>query len=75
MRRGEIFELRWRNVSLDCRTAHLPATKSGLPRTVLFSPKAIQLLKDLPGLLCGRSFPKTADALKKVFVRGLGVRG
>ncbi|WP_277424203.1 tyrosine-type recombinase/integrase, partial [Pseudomonas viridiflava] len=71
MRRGEIFELRWKHVNLDRRTAHLPATKNGLPRTVPLSPKAIQLLKNLPRSLCGRVFPTTADALKKAFVRGL----
>jgi integrase len=71
MRRGEIFELRWKHVNLDRRTAHLPATKNGLPRTVPLSPKAIQLLKDLPRSLCGRVFPTTADALKKAFARGL----
>jgi integrase len=71
MRRGEIFELRWKHVNLDRRTAHLPATKNGLPRTVPRSPKAIQLLRDLPRSLCGRVFPTTADALKKAFVRGL----
>lgn len=70
MRRGEIFELRWKHVNLDRRTAHLAATKNGLPRTVPVSPKAIQLLKHLPRALCGRVFP-TADALKKAFVRGL----
>jgi integrase len=45
MRRGEIFELRWKQVNLDRRTAHLPATKNGLPRTIPLSPNAIQLLK------------------------------
>ncbi|MDF5832823.1 tyrosine-type recombinase/integrase [Pseudomonas syringae] len=48
MLRGEIFELRWKHVNLDPRTARLPATKNALPRTVPLSPKAIQLLKDLP---------------------------
>ncbi|MGG5222082.1 site-specific integrase [Pseudomonas syringae pv. coryli] len=71
MRRGEIFELRWKHVNLELRTAHLPETKNGLPRTVPLSPKAIQLLKDLPRSMCGRVFPTTADALKKAFVRGL----
>ncbi|MEE5106199.1 site-specific integrase [Pseudomonas alliivorans] len=71
MRRGKIFELRWKHVNLDRRTAHLPATKNGLPKTVTLSPKAIQLLKDLPRSLCGRVFPTTADALKKAFVKGL----
>ncbi|MBP1145771.1 integrase [Pseudomonas sp. PvP027] len=68
MRRGEIFELRWKHVNLDRRTAHLPATKNGLPRTAPLSPIAIQLLKYLPRLLWGRVLPTTADALKNAFV-------
>lgn len=71
MRPGEIFELRWKHVNLDRKTAHPPATKNGLPRIVLLSPKAIQLLKHLPRSLCGRLFPTTADPLKKALVRGL----
>ena len=71
MRRGEILERRWKHVNLDRRTAHLPATKNGLPRTVPLSPKAIQLLKDLPRSLCGQVFPTRADALKKASVRRL----
>ncbi|WP_409348817.1 tyrosine-type recombinase/integrase [Pseudomonas syringae] len=31
MRRGEIFELRWKHVNLDRRTAHPPPTKNGWP--------------------------------------------
>ncbi|WP_462401541.1 tyrosine-type recombinase/integrase [Pseudomonas sp. Marseille-QA0332] len=48
MRRGEIFELRWKHVNLNRRTAHLPATKNGLPRTIPLSPNAIKLLRGLP---------------------------
>jgi integrase len=71
MRRGELFQLLWKHVSLDRRTAHLPSTKNGLPRTLPLTPKAAQLLKELPRSLCGRVFPTTADALKKAFTRGL----
>lgn len=71
MRRGEIFELRWNHVNLDRRTAHLPATRNGLPRTIPLSPSAIQLSRGLPRSLCGRVFPTTADDLKKAFMRGL----
>jgi integrase len=65
MRCGEIFELRWRYVNPDRRTAHLPAIKKGLPRTVPLSPKAIQSLRDLPRSQCRRVFPTSADAIKK----------
>ena len=71
MRRGEIFELRWKHVNLERRTAHLPATKNGFPRNIPLSPGAIQLLQHLPRSICGRVFPTTADALKKAFMRGL----
>lgn len=71
MRRGELFELRWKHVNLERRTAHLPSTKNGLPRTLPLTPKAAQLLKDLPRSLCGRVFPTAADALTKAFTRGL----
>ena len=39
MRRSEILNLRWDNVSLKQRTAHLPTTKNGEPRTVPLSSK------------------------------------
>ncbi|WP_348529340.1 tyrosine-type recombinase/integrase [Pseudomonas syringae] len=42
MRRVEIFELRWKHVNLDRGTAHLPATKNGLPITIPLSLKAIR---------------------------------
>ena len=71
MRRGELFELRWKHVSLERRTAHLPATKNGFPRSLPLTPKAVELLRNLPRSLCGRVFPTTPDALKKAFVRGL----
>lgn len=52
------------------RTAHLPTTKNGLPKTIPLSPKTIQLLKDLPRSACGRVVPTTTDALNKAFVCG-----
>ncbi|AOE82664.1 tyrosine-type recombinase/integrase [Pseudomonas sp. TCU-HL1] len=39
MRRGELFELRWKHVSLEQRTAHLPAAKNGFPRTLPLTPR------------------------------------
>ena len=57
-------------MNLDRRTAHLPTTKSWLPRTVPFSPKDLRLLKDLPRPPCGRVVPTLANALNEAFVCG-----
>lgn len=54
MRRGELFELRWKHVSLERRTAHLRATKNGFPRTPPLTPKAAELLLLLSRSLYGR---------------------
>jgi len=45
MRRGEILALRWRNVDLQARTAHLPLTKNGDSRTVPLSAPALAILE------------------------------
>lgn len=48
MRRGELLSLRWKNVDLDRRVAHLPITKNGEPRDVPLSSKAGAILNSLP---------------------------
>jgi integrase len=48
MRRGELLSLQWENVDLDRRTAHLPDTKNGDPRTVPLSSRAVAILVSLP---------------------------
>ena len=45
MRRGEIASLRWGDVSLARRVAHLPETKNGTSRDVPLSRRAIEVLK------------------------------
>lgn len=47
IRRSETFELRWKHMNLDCKTAHLSSlVETELSRTALLSQKAIQLLKN-----------------------------
>lgn len=48
MRRGELLKLTWDNVDLEARTAYLPITKNGKPRTVPLSTKAVEVLSQLP---------------------------
>ncbi len=57
MRRGEILGLRWRDINLDKRTAHIPLTKNGESRTVPLSSEAINILKALPRNIYGVVFP------------------
>jgi integrase len=44
MRRGEVLSLEWRHVDLSHRTAFLPLTKNGHPRTVPLSTSALEVL-------------------------------
>lgn len=82
MRRGELLSLRWENVDLKRRTAHLPDTKNGDARTVPLSTKAVSILKELPSRpkaergkpaepATGPVFATTAMALRKGFTRAL----
>ena len=56
MRRGEIAGLRWEHVNLKLRSAHLPVTKNGEPRTVPLSQAAVAVLKALPRHIDGSVF-------------------
>lgn len=72
MRRGEILSLRWENIDLAKRVAHLPITNNGTSRDVPLSLRAVQTLQSLPRSITGSVFPISANALKLAFKRGLG---
>ena len=70
MRQGEIVGLRWQHVNLKRRTAFLPDTKNGQPRTVPLSTVALEVLKALPRSINGEVFPGvTTESIKKAFIR------
>ena len=70
MRQGEIVRLRWQHVSMARRTAFLPDTKNGQPRTVPLSSVAVEVLRALPRSIHGEVFPGvTTEAVKKAFIR------
>lgn len=48
MRQSEILGIEWSDVKLSSKSIHLDDTKSGDPRDVPLSPKAIQILKNMP---------------------------
>lgn len=67
MRRGEIASLLWEHVDFDDRTAYLPDTKNGDPRTVPLSPRAVDLLKRLPFKEYGKVFTYQRDPITRAF--------
>jgi len=72
MRQGELIRLRWEHIDLNRRTAHLPDTKNGEPRTVPLSSTAVQVLRTLPRSLHGQAFPGlTTEAVKRAYIRAV----
>jgi integrase len=63
MRRGEIAELRWENIDVMKRTAHLPRTKNGEARTVPLSLKAVEILRGIARHLDGPVFALGKDQI------------
>jgi integrase len=48
MRRSELLAMRWDDVDMVARTVLLRATKNGRPRTVPLSPRALEIIRDIP---------------------------
>jgi integrase len=47
LRRREVLELTWRNVDLARRVAFIPLTKTGVPRTIPLTDRAIAIISEL----------------------------
>lgn len=72
MRRSEIGNLCIEHIDLAARTAYLPKTKNGEPRTIPLSRKAaeiIQALIESRGEQSGRMFKLTVEGFKTAFRR------
>ena len=67
MRKGELLQLRYRNINFEKRTLLIPFTKTGKPRTIPLSTKAIEILRSMPRRLDGKVFPLTVDSLRNSF--------
>ena len=50
MRRGEICKAGWSHLDLSKRILKIPQTKTGVPRTIPLSSKAIEILQILPNI-------------------------
>lgn len=69
MRRGEISELRWKDVDLRKRTASLWDTKNGENRITPLSTEAITILRTTPHNISGRVFSMRPDSITQAFER------
>lgn len=70
MRRGEILGLRWEHVRLVERTAYIPDTKTGVPRTIPLTEAALAVLNGREGeRVTGQVFPLSMEALKQGWER------
>ncbi len=69
MRRGELLALKWIDIDLNIRVAHLPITKNGEGRFVPLSSRAIAILQGLPRSLCGHVFPLKPQTVAAAFMK------
>ena len=69
IRRGELLSLRWQDVDLDARLAHLADTKNGDDRTIPLTPGAVEIIGNLPRDDGDRLFPVTPTAVRQAWDR------
>lgn len=67
MRQGEILKLRWENINLKTRIAHLPETKNGSIRDVPLTLKARDTLIAVGAKPSGPVFSYTANGFKSTW--------
>lgn len=68
MRRGELLALEWKHIDLASRIAHIPITKTGVPRTIPLTLKAVELLAERT-VKEGIVLPVTGNALRLSWTR------
>lgn len=68
LRRGELLNLKWSDIDLNRRTAHIPHTKTGYARTIPLTDAALLVLSSIPrdG---DKLFPITAMSLRLAWNR------
>lgn len=69
MRRSDLLRLRWADIDLDRRTAHVRKSKNNEGRTVPLSSKAVAILENLERTESGEVFPLTPNAVNKAWQR------
>jgi len=69
MRRNELASLHWEHIDLKKQTAHLPRTKTDVPRTIPLSKAATAALKALGAKKDGRVFALQGESMSQAFER------
>lgn len=69
MRRSELASLRWEEIDLNKQTAHLPKTKTDVPRTVPLSKAAVNTLKKFHVKDEGCVFSLQSESMSQAFER------
>ena len=69
MRRGEIAAMRWDHLDKKARVLLIPETKTGTPRRVPLSSKALQVLDTLPRQIDGSAWSMRPDSISQAFER------
>jgi len=69
MRRSELADLTWEEIDLKKQIAHLPRTKTDVPRTVPLSKTAVAALKKFGIKNEGRVFSLQAESMSQAFER------
>ena len=69
MRRNELASLKWEQIDLNKRVAHLAKTKTDVPRDVPLSNAAVKALESLPKKESGPVFSLQAESMSQAFER------
>jgi len=68
MRRGELVNIRWEHIDWNNRTLHIPETKTGVPRDVPLSERAVAIFESMRATT-GLVFTIQADSVSQAFER------
>lgn len=77
MRRGELVKIRWEHIDWKNRTLHIPETKTGVPRNVPLSERAVAVFESMQPTT-ERVFDIKADSVSQAFERACkraGIQG
>jgi len=69
MRRSEIINMRWPDIKFKSRTLQIPKTKTGVPRTIPLTLKAVRIFNSLQRNINGVVFDISADSVSHAFKR------